>query len=106
PLLACRHIDFFYGSVQALFDVFFSVEDGEMVALLGTNGAGKSTLLNVISGLGLPSRGSVRFRGTNITWVDAERRLALGITQIDGGRAVFGPLTVVDNLRVFGYVHG
>jgi ABC-type branched-subunit amino acid transport system ATPase component len=106
PLLACRHIDFSYGPVQALFDVSFAVEEGEMVALLGTNGAGKSTLLSVISGLGLPSRGSVRLRGMNITWVDAERRLRLGITQIDGGRAVFGPLSVVDNLRVFGYSHG
>ena len=60
-----------------------------MVALLGTNGAGKSTLLRVISGLGLPTRGSVRFRGADITYLDAERRLGLGITQIPGGRAVF-----------------
>jgi ABC-type branched-subunit amino acid transport system ATPase component len=105
-LLACRHIDFSYGAVQALFDVSFTVDEGEMVALLGTNGAGKSTLLSVISGLGLPNRGTVRLRGENITWVDAERRLRLGITQIDGGRAVFGPLTVVDNLRAFGYSHG
>ncbi len=62
-MLACRGIDFSYGQLQVLFDVSFSVDDGEMVALLGTNGAGKSTLLRVISGLGLPSRGSVRFRG-------------------------------------------
>jgi ABC-type branched-subunit amino acid transport system ATPase component len=106
PLLACRNLDFAYGQVQVLFRVNFTVDDGEMVALLGTNGAGKSTLLRAISGLGLPIGGSVRLRGTDITYVDPERRLKLGITQIPGGRAVFGPLTVVDNLRLFGFTHG
>jgi ABC-type branched-subunit amino acid transport system ATPase component len=103
PMLAARGVDFSYGQVQVLFDVDFTVDDGEMVALLGTNGAGKSTLLKVISGIGLPSAGSVRFRGADITYLDAERRLRLGITQIPGGRAVFGPMTVAENLRVFGH---
>jgi ABC-type branched-subunit amino acid transport system ATPase component len=103
PMLAARGVDFSYGQVQVLFDVDFTVDDGEMVALLGTNGAGKSTLLKVISGIGLPSNGSVRFRGADITYLDAERRLKLGITQIPGGRAVFGPMTVAENLRVFGH---
>jgi ABC-type branched-subunit amino acid transport system ATPase component/MFS family permease len=103
PMLACRGVDFAYGQVQVLFGVDFTVDDGEMVALLGTNGAGKSTLLKVISGIGLPASGSVRFRGADITYLDAERRLRLGITQIPGGRAVFGPMTVVENLRVFGH---
>ncbi|MBA3652615.1 MAG: MFS transporter [Actinobacteria bacterium] len=106
PMLACRHIDFAYGSLQVLFDVSFTVDDGEMVALLGTNGAGKSTLLRVISGLGLPSKGSVRYRGGDVTYLDAERRHKLGIAQIPGGRAVFGPLTVVENMRLYGYAHG
>jgi ABC-type branched-subunit amino acid transport system ATPase component len=106
PMLACRGVDFSYGRLQVLFGVDFTVDDGEMVALLGTNGAGKSTLLGVISGLGLPSRGSVRFRGGDITFLDAERRVGLGITQVPGGRAVFGPMTVVENLRAFGYAHG
>jgi ABC-type branched-subunit amino acid transport system ATPase component/sugar phosphate permease len=106
PMLACRGIDFSYGQLQVLFDVNFTVDDGEMVALLGVNGAGKSTLLKVISGIGLPSRGSVRYRGQEITYLDAERRLRLGITQIPGGRAVFGPMTVVENLRSYGYTMG
>ena len=106
PMLACRRVDFSYGGLQVLFGVDFSVDDGEMVALLGTNGAGKSTLLRVISGLGLPDRGSVRFRGAEVTYLDAERRVGLGISQVPGGRAVFGPLTVVENLRVFGFAHG
>jgi ABC-type branched-subunit amino acid transport system ATPase component len=106
PLLAARHIDFSYGAVQVLFDVSLSVDDGEMVALLGTNGAGKSTLLRVISGLGLPSRGSVHFHATDITYMDAERRVGEGISQVPGGRAVFGSMSVVENLRVFGFTHG
>ena len=106
PMLSCRHIDFSYGQLQVLFDVNFTVDDGEMVALLGTNGAGKSTLLRVISGLGLPTGGSVRFRGGDVTFLDAERRLALGITQIPGGRAIFGPMTVIENLRVLGFSFG
>jgi ABC-type branched-subunit amino acid transport system ATPase component len=103
PMLACRGIDFSYGQLQVLFNCDFSVDDGEMVALLGVNGAGKSTLLKVISGICLPSHGSVRFRGHDVTYLDAERRVHLGITQIPGGRAVFGPMTVLENLRSFGH---
>ena len=106
PMLACRHIDFSYGQVQVLFDVNFTVDDGEMVALLGTNGAGKSTLLRVISGLGLPTRGSVRLRGADITFLDAERRTRRGIIQVPGGKAVFGPLSIVENIRLFAYTFG
>lgn len=103
PMLACRGIDFAYGKLQVLYGVDFSVDDGELVALLGVNGAGKSTLLKAISGIGLPTGGSVRYRGQDITYLDAERRLRLGITQIPGGRAVFGPMTVVENMRTFGF---
>ena len=106
PMLSCRGVDFSYGQLQVLFDVDFTVDDGEMVALLGTNGAGKSTLLKVVSGIGLPSTGSVRFRGEDITYLDAERRVPLGITQVPGGRAVFGTMDVVENLRAFGYTLG
>ncbi len=103
PMLSCRKVDFSYGKLQVLFDVDFTVDEGEMVALLGVNGAGKSTLLKVVSGIGLPTKGSVRYRGQDITYLDAERRLRLGITQVPGGRAVFPPLSVIDNLRVYGY---
>ena len=106
PMLSCKGIDFSYGQLQVLFDVDFTVDDGEMVALLGTNGAGKSTLLKVISGIGLPQSGTVRYRGQDVTYLDAERRARLGITQVPGGRAVFGPLTVMENLRCYGYALG
>ncbi len=106
PMLACRRIDFHYGSVQILFGVSFSVEAGEMVCLLGTNGAGKSTLLKVISGHLLPTQGTVRLRGTDITYVEAPRRTKLGVQYIAGGHGTFGQLTVVENLRAFGYARG
>ncbi|HVU61283.1 MAG TPA: MFS transporter [Mycobacteriales bacterium] len=106
PLLAATGVNFSYGKLQVLFDVDFTVDEGEMVALLGTNGAGKSTLLKVISGIGLPSSGTVRLNGDDITYLDAERRVRLGISQIPGGRAVFRRMTVVENLRGFGYTLG
>lgn len=106
PLLSCRKIDFSYGNLQVLFDVDFTVGEGEMVALLGTNGSGKSTLLKVISGIGLPTTGTVRYGGQDVTYLDAERRVRLGISQISGGRAVFGQMNVVENMRAFGYTLG
>ncbi len=106
PLLVCKHIDFSYGQVQVLFNVSFSVAAGEIVALLGTNGAGKTTLLRAISGVSAPSAGSVHFQGEDVTFAGADQRVQMGISQIPGGRAVFGALTVADNLRAYGYTYG
>jgi ABC-type branched-subunit amino acid transport system ATPase component len=106
PLLVCSHVDFSYGTLQVLFDVSFTVRAGERVALLGTNGAGKSTLLRVISGLGRPSAGVVRFDGEDITSLDPDRRVGGGIVQVTGGKARFPTLTVADNLRVYGHSIG
>jgi len=106
PMLACRGIDFSYGELQVLFGVDLAVDEGEMVALLGTNGAGKSTLLRVISGLGLPSAGTVRFGGVDVTYVAPHRRPAMGIVQVPGGKAVFSTLSVVENLRLYGFSLG
>ncbi|MEX1008993.1 MAG: MFS transporter [Acidimicrobiia bacterium] len=100
PLLGVRNLDFSYGKLQVLFGVDFTVDDGEIVALLGTNGAGKSTLLKVISGIGKPTRGTVHFRGADITYVDPARRVRHGIAQMPGGRSVFPGMSVVENLRM------
>lgn len=100
PVLAARGIDAGYGDLQVLFDVDFEVREGEIVALLGTNGSGKSTLLRVVSGLLLPQRGSIRLDGRDITYVAPERRVRMGVQQIPGGKAVFAPLTVWENLLV------
>jgi ABC-type branched-subunit amino acid transport system ATPase component len=105
PAIQVRNLDFSYGTVQVLFDVSLDVAHGETVALLGTNGAGKSTLLRVISGLGVASRGVVRLDGRTITYCDPEVRAKIGIVQLMGGNAVFGALTVDENLRMAGYLY-
>ena len=105
-LLSVQSLDFSYGQLQVLFDVNFTVDEGEMVALLGTNGAGKSTLLKAISGLALPDRGVVSFDGQDITYLGAEQRVVRGVVQIPGGKAIFPPMSVIDNLRVFGNTLG
>jgi ABC-type branched-subunit amino acid transport system ATPase component/predicted MFS family arabinose efflux permease len=106
PLLACRGIRFGFGPVEILHGVDFTVNEGEIVAFLGTNGAGKSTLLGVISGLHLPSVGTVRLAGADITYVDAERRSRMGIVQVPGGKAMFAGLTVREHLEAYAWSLG
>lgn len=106
PLLACRGIRFGYGPVEVLRGVDFTVDEGEIVALLGTNGAGKSTLLGVISGLNLPSVGTVRLAGADISYVDAERRSRMGVVQVPGGKAIFAGLTVREHLEAYAWSIG
>jgi ABC-type branched-subunit amino acid transport system ATPase component len=106
PLLSCRGVNFAYGQVQVLFNVSLTVDEGETIALLGTNGAGKSTLLRVVSGRAHPTSGSVHYRGADITFVGADKRVQLGISQVPGGRGVFGPLSVSENLRAYGHSLG
>jgi ABC-type branched-subunit amino acid transport system ATPase component len=103
PVAAINSVNFSYGSVQVLFDVSMFVRPGEMVALLGPNGVGKTTLLRVLAGLERPQQGEVRFEGRDITGVSPARRVGLGLSQIVGGQAVFGSMTVEDNLRMYGF---
>jgi len=100
PMLQIRNLDFSYGTVQVLFDINLDIRKGETVALFGTNGAGKSTLLRLVSGLAIPSRGVVRFGGHAITYEDPTVRVRRGIVHLPGGRSVFPPLTVRENLHV------
>jgi ABC-type branched-subunit amino acid transport system ATPase component len=97
--LTCRGIDVAYDQVQVLFGVDLDVQEGEIVALLGTNGAGKSTLLKAISGLVDPIAGTIAFDGGDITHADAVATSKLGIIQVPGGRAVFPTLTVAEHFR-------
>lgn len=103
PLLHVESVDFSYGHLQVLFDVSLTVPEQGRVALLGTNGAGKSTLLRVIAGLGEAKRGRVWFKGEEITDIPAENRVARGMTLVEGGRATFSSLSVLDNLRLGAY---
>src|SRR5947207_2067103 len=97
--LSCRGVDVAYDQVQVLFGVDLDVEEGEIVALLGTNGAGKSTLLKAVSGLVDPIAGSIAFDGRDITHADAVTTSKLGIIQVPGGRAVFPTLTIAEHFR-------
>ena len=104
PLLSCRGIDMAYGPVQILFKVNFDVHEGEIVALLGTNGAGKSTLLKGVCGLVRPKRGTVTFKGQDITKLSADATAHRGISLMPGGKGVFPTLSVGENLRMAGWL--
>ncbi|HEY2428594.1 MAG TPA: ABC transporter ATP-binding protein [Acidimicrobiales bacterium] len=99
-LLEVRALEVARGSQPVLFGVDLDVAAGELVAVLGPNGAGKSTLLAAVSGLLRARGGTIRFAGEELRSVDAAGRVALGIVQMPGGRAVFPRLTVLDNLLV------
>jgi branched-chain amino acid transport system ATP-binding protein len=103
PLLAVESIDVFYGDVQVLYGVSLSVNEGEIVTLLGSNGAGKTTTLRAISGLRPPRRGDIRFRGRSIVSVPAAVRAELGIALVPEGRELWGQLTVRENLELGAY---
>jgi ABC-type branched-subunit amino acid transport system ATPase component/predicted MFS family arabinose efflux permease len=103
-LVLCRGLQVFYGNVQVLFDVDFEVDEGEIVALLGTNGAGKSTLLKAICGVVEADKGAVIFDGRDITHAPPNEIAALGIGLLPGGQRVFPSLTVEENLRVAGWL--
>ncbi|MEW6473770.1 MAG: ATP-binding cassette domain-containing protein [Actinomycetota bacterium] len=99
-LVECHGLDVAYGPVQVLFGVDVSVEEGEIVALLGTNGAGKSTLLKTVSGLIEPSAGKVFFDGRDITGADAEAVTRAGVSLMPGGKGIFPTVTVDEHLRL------
>ena len=103
-LVLCRGLQVFYGNVQVLFDVDFEVDEGEIVALLGTNGAGKSTLLKAICGVVEADKGAVIFDGRDITHAPPNEIAALGIGLLPGGQRVFPSLTVEENLRAAGWL--
>lgn len=92
-----------YGYVHALRGVSMDVQEGEIVALIGSNGAGKSTLLNTISGLVPASSGTIEFNGKNIRTLSSEQIVKLGISQSPEGRRVFPRSSVQDNLEMGAY---
>jgi branched-chain amino acid transport system ATP-binding protein len=89
-----------YGNIRALQGVSFRVEQGELVALIGSNGAGKSTTLRTISGLLRPTDGTIAFEGADITTAPTDRIVSLGVSHCPEGRHIFGSLSVADNLRL------
>ena len=92
-----------YGAVQVLYDVSIRVTRGEAVAILGPNGAGKTTLLRTISGFLRPRRGLILFEDAEITGIHPHALVRRGVTHVMQGRQLFGPLTVLENLRLGAY---
>ncbi len=99
-LLELEGVDALYGRIRALRGVTISVDQGEVVALIGSNGAGKTTTLRTISGLMHPPSGSIRFGGTDISRMAAHQIVGLGICQSPEGRRLFPRMQVIDNLRM------
>jgi branched-chain amino acid transport system ATP-binding protein len=103
-MLEVTDLDVAYGKTQVLFGVEFHVDEGEIVALLGTNGAGKSTLLSAIAGLLDPGRGRILYDGRDITHWDANETVAAGLVYMPGGKGVFPTLTVEENISLAGWL--
>ena len=99
-MLKVENIDTFYGSSQILFNVSLEVTGGEVVALLGRNGAGKTTTLRSIMGLTRPKRGSITYKGDNISGKPTYKIANMGIGYVPEDRIIFPDLSVLDNLNL------
>ena len=102
-LLELENVETFYGSIQALKGISITVNNGEIVTLIGANGAGKSTTLRSINGLNHPRRGRITFKGKDITHEPAHDVVKLGIAQSPEGRKLFPRMTVTENLEMGAY---
>ena len=102
-LLEVDQVDVFYGHVHALRNVSLGVDEGEIVALIGSNGAGKTTTLRTISGLVRPARGEVRMQGKPIHGLGAEQIARMGVGHAPEGRRLFARMTVKENLDMGAY---
>ena len=102
-LLEVKDLCVNYGRIEAIRDISFSVEEGEIVTLIGANGAGKTTTLKTVSGLRAVRAGSVMFDGKDITHVPSHERPVLGISQSPEGRGCFVGMTVLENLEMGTY---
>ena len=105
-LLELQDVHTYYGNIHALKGISISVEEGEIVTLIGSNGAGKSTTLRTISGLLRPRRGAVRLEDRELGGLSPHQITALGVAQSPEGRRIFGRLTVRENLEMGAYGRG
>jgi branched-chain amino acid transport system ATP-binding protein len=103
PLLEVRDVHTFYGNIEALKGISLTVEQGEIVTLIGSNGAGKTTTLRTISGILRPRKGSVRMGDSDLTHVPSNEIVRLGIAHSPEGRRIFARMTVKENLEMGAY---
>jgi branched-chain amino acid transport system ATP-binding protein len=99
-LLEAKDLNVYYGAIHALQGVSFSVDEGEIVSLIGANGAGKSTTLKTISGLLRPRVGDVLLRSESLKLMPAQDIVRRGVIHVPEGRKIFAPLTVQENLEM------
>lgn len=102
-MLEVKNIHTYYGNIHALKGISVTVEENEIVTLIGGNGAGKTTTLRTISGLLHPRAGEVYFEGENISQTPAHELVYKGITMVPEGRGIFARLTVLENLDMGAY---
>lgn len=98
-LLEIRDLSVAYGNIAAVKGISFSVDQGEVVALIGANGAGKSSTLRALSGM-VPFDGDVLLQGRSLRGVPAHRIVGMGVAHVPEGRGIFGNLTVLENLTL------
>jgi branched-chain amino acid transport system ATP-binding protein len=103
-LLELEDVHTYYGNIEALKGISLTVEEGEIVTLIGSNGAGKSTTLRSISGLTPPRVGSIRFKGKDIGETPPQEIVRLGISQSPEGRKIFPRMSVRENLDLGAYL--
>ena len=99
-MLRVSDLNVFYGSIHAIKDISFHVNEGEIVTLIGANGAGKTTTMHAVSGLLKPKSGTIDFLGNRISQMEAHTIIRLGLAQVPEGRRVFSHLTVQENLSM------
>ncbi len=99
-MLEVNNINVYYGSIHAIKDISFEVNEGEIVTLIGANGAGKSTTLQTISGLLRSKTGRITFQGRNMNSVPAHKIVSMGIAQVPEGRRIFQQMTVEENIEM------
>jgi len=105
-LLKLSDIDTYYGPIHILQKVDLEVGQGELVCLLGGNASGKSTTLKTILGIVKPKTGTVEFSGEDVTGKTTSYRINKGMAIVPENRRLFGPMTVLENLQMGGYLHG
>ena len=102
-LLEVRGLVVHHGQLKAIDDVSFSLDEGEVLAMIGANGAGKSTLLRTIAGLHHASGGTISFSGRDVARLSPHRRVAMGISLVPEGRRLFSTMTLEENILVGAY---
>lgn len=103
-MLDVRDLVVRYGEFRAVHGVSFSIEDGELITIIGANGAGKTSILRTLMGLQPAYRGSIKMNGVDITHLTAHERAKLGIGIVPEGRRLFGDMDVRENLEMGGYL--